>query len=43
MYANSDTLSPPDDVLRAIDALYARAHAAGLLGDAPPPPGFETA
>jgi len=43
MYANSDTLSPPDDVRRAIDALYARAHAAGLLGDAPPPPGFETA
>jgi 1,4-dihydroxy-6-naphthoate synthase len=44
MYANADTLSPPDDVRRAIDELYARAHAAELLGpDAPPPPGFETA
>ncbi len=31
MYANSDTLDPPEDVREAIDALYARAHAAGLL------------
>jgi 1,4-dihydroxy-6-naphthoate synthase len=31
MYANSDTLAPPDDVRRAIDEMYARAHAAGLL------------
>jgi 1,4-dihydroxy-6-naphthoate synthase len=36
MYANADTLSPPDDVARAIDELYARAHAAGLMGKAPP-------
>ena len=36
MYANTDTLSPPDDVPRAIDELYARAHAAGLMGKAPP-------
>jgi 1,4-dihydroxy-6-naphthoate synthase len=44
MYANADSLSPPDDVRRAIDELYARAYAAGLLGpDAPPAPGFETA
>ncbi len=36
MYANADTLSPPDDVPRAIDELYARAHAAGLIGKAAP-------
>ncbi len=35
MYANADTLSPPDDVRRAIDELYARAHAAGLLAETP--------
>ncbi|HEY1696464.1 MAG TPA: MqnA/MqnD/SBP family protein [Polyangiaceae bacterium] len=34
MYANADTLDAPADVRRAIDELYARAHAAGLL-DAP--------
>ena len=46
MYANADTLDAPDDVRRAIDELYARAHAAGLLAEAPPPTwgaGFETA
>ncbi len=31
MYANADTLDAPADVRRAIDELYARAHAAGLL------------
>jgi 1,4-dihydroxy-6-naphthoate synthase len=31
MYANADTLDPPPDVRVAIDALYARAHEAGLL------------
>jgi 1,4-dihydroxy-6-naphthoate synthase len=31
MYANADTLDAPDDVRRAIDVLYARAHAAGLM------------
>jgi len=31
MYANRDTLDPPDDVRQAIDALYGRAHAAGML------------
>jgi 1,4-dihydroxy-6-naphthoate synthase len=36
MYANADTLAPPDDVPRAIDELYARAHAAGLMGKSPP-------
>ena len=36
MYANADTLSPPEDVPRAIGALYARAHAAGLLAEVPP-------
>jgi 1,4-dihydroxy-6-naphthoate synthase len=36
MYANADTLDAPADVRRAIDELYARAHAAGLL--APPAP-----
>jgi 1,4-dihydroxy-6-naphthoate synthase len=36
MYANADTLDAPPDVRRAIDELYARAHAAGLL--APPAP-----
>jgi 1,4-dihydroxy-6-naphthoate synthase len=36
MYANADTLSPPDDVRRAIDELYRRAHAAGLMPAAPP-------
>jgi 1,4-dihydroxy-6-naphthoate synthase len=32
MYANDDTLDAPADVRRAIDVLYARAHAAGLMG-----------
>lgn len=32
MYANADTLEAPADVRTAIDTLYARAHAAGLLG-----------
>jgi 1,4-dihydroxy-6-naphthoate synthase len=36
MYANADTLSPPDDVRVAIGELYARAHAAGLIPEAPP-------
>jgi len=31
MYANADTLDAPADVRRAIDVLYERAHAAGLL------------
>jgi 1,4-dihydroxy-6-naphthoate synthase len=31
MYANADTLAPPPDVREAIDALYARAHAKGLI------------
>ena len=31
MYANADTLDAPADVRRAIDELYTRAHAAGLL------------
>jgi 1,4-dihydroxy-6-naphthoate synthase len=31
MYANADTLDAPDDVRRAIDELYARAHSAGLM------------
>jgi 1,4-dihydroxy-6-naphthoate synthase len=31
MYANADTLDPPDDVLHAIQVLYGRAQAAGLL------------
>ena len=31
MYANADTLEPPGDVREAIDELYARAHAAGLV------------
>ncbi|HTQ45346.1 MAG TPA: MqnA/MqnD/SBP family protein [Polyangiaceae bacterium] len=34
MYANADTLDPPPDVVLAIDTLYARAHAAGLLDSA---------
>ncbi len=34
MYANADTLDPPSDVRVAIDTLYARAHAAGLLDSA---------
>ncbi len=34
MYANADTLEAPADVRTAIDTLYARAHAAGLLGSA---------
>jgi 1,4-dihydroxy-6-naphthoate synthase len=34
MYANADTLDAPDDVRRAIDALYARAHAAGIFEQA---------
>jgi 1,4-dihydroxy-6-naphthoate synthase len=34
MYANADTLDPPADVRTAIDTLYARAHAAGLLDSA---------
>jgi 1,4-dihydroxy-6-naphthoate synthase len=31
MYANTDTLDAPADVRRAIDLLYGRAHAAGLM------------
>jgi len=31
MYANEDTLDAPHDVRRAIDHLYSRAHAAGVL------------
>jgi 1,4-dihydroxy-6-naphthoate synthase len=31
MYANADTLDAPADVRRALEELYARAHAAGLL------------
>jgi 1,4-dihydroxy-6-naphthoate synthase len=31
MYANTDTLTVPDDVRRAIEEMYTRAHAAGLL------------
>jgi 1,4-dihydroxy-6-naphthoate synthase len=31
MYANTDTLTAPDDVRRAIEEMYKRAHAAGLL------------
>ncbi len=31
MYANRDTLDPPEDVRQAIDALYARGHRAGLF------------
>jgi len=31
MYANADTLDPPPDVRVAIDELYSRAHAAGLI------------
>ncbi len=31
MYANADTLSPPDDVRRAIEEMYKRARAAGLI------------
>lgn len=31
MYANSDTLDPPPDVRQAIQELYNRAHAAGIL------------
>jgi 1,4-dihydroxy-6-naphthoate synthase len=31
MYANTDTLDAPADVRRAVDALYTRAYAAGLL------------
>jgi 1,4-dihydroxy-6-naphthoate synthase len=34
MYANADTLDAPADVRQAIDEMYARAHAAGML-DAP--------
>jgi 1,4-dihydroxy-6-naphthoate synthase len=33
MYANKDTLDAPDDVRRAIDAMYSRAHAAGVLAE----------
>jgi 1,4-dihydroxy-6-naphthoate synthase len=33
MYANEDTLDAPDDVRRAIDAMYSRAHAAGVLAE----------
>jgi 1,4-dihydroxy-6-naphthoate synthase len=36
MYANADTLAPPNDVRRAIDEMYARAHAAGLLAATEP-------
>jgi len=35
MYANADTLDAPDDVRRAIEVLYARAHAAGLMDRVP--------
>jgi 1,4-dihydroxy-6-naphthoate synthase len=35
MYANADTLDAPDDVRRAIQEMYARAHAAGLLDRVP--------
>jgi 1,4-dihydroxy-6-naphthoate synthase len=35
MYANADTLDPPGDVPRAIDEMYARAHAAGLMPNVP--------
>ena len=31
MYANADTLDAPEDVRRAIDELFARGRAAGLL------------
>jgi 1,4-dihydroxy-6-naphthoate synthase len=31
MYANADTLDAPADVRRAVDELYARGHAAGVL------------
>ena len=31
MYANADTLSAGDDVRRAIEEMYSRAHAAGLM------------
>jgi 1,4-dihydroxy-6-naphthoate synthase len=34
MYANEDTLDAPDDVRRAIDTMYSRAHAAGLFEQA---------
>jgi 1,4-dihydroxy-6-naphthoate synthase len=37
MYANADTRDAPDDVRRAVSELYARAHAAGLLGELPLP------
>lgn len=33
MYANADTLSPPADVQRAIEEMYARAVGAGLLAE----------
>lgn len=33
MYANADTLEAPDDVRRAIDVLFERGRAAGLLPD----------
>jgi 1,4-dihydroxy-6-naphthoate synthase len=36
MYANADTLSAGDDVRRAIDEMYTRASAAGLMGKAAP-------
>jgi 1,4-dihydroxy-6-naphthoate synthase len=35
MYANSDTLDAPPDVRQAIQELYIRAHAAGLLARRP--------
>ncbi len=35
MYANADTLDAPSDVRRAIELLYARASAAGLLDSVP--------
>ena len=31
MYANADTLGASPDVRRAVDELYARGHAAGIL------------
>ncbi len=36
LYANSDTAAIADDARRAVDVLFARARAAGLLSDATP-------
>ena len=35
MYANTDTLSPPSDVPRAIEEMFRRANAIGLLPEIP--------